>query len=66
MTNLPKGYYSCNDNWSTEDKNWFGYNSEDRTKVCTCGCWTTYGKDCDQDYHSDWCDLVRKKSDTPQ
>ena len=30
-------------------------------KKCTCGCWTTFGKDCPMEYHSDWCELKEKK-----
>lgn len=25
---------------------------------CSCGCWITYGKDCNKEFHSDKCDLV--------
>lgn len=28
---------------------------------CTCGTWTTWGKDCDDGYHSDYCDIRRGK-----
>lgn len=24
---------------------------------CTCGCWKTYGKECNKEFHSDWCEL---------
>lgn len=29
-------------------------------KRCTCGCWITYGEKCPIEFHSQWCDLIRK------
>jgi len=27
---------------------------------CTCGCWSVYGKECPIEFHSFWCDLIRR------
>lgn len=37
-----------------------GIQSQWVEKICSCGCWVTYGKDCPIEFHSQWCDLVRR------
>lgn len=57
--NLPRGY-------STYDmSDWGVYvpppEEKPLTKRCTCGILITMGKDADIQFHSFWCDLVRKE-----
>ena len=40
--------------YSEENKN-----TKKEEYKCTCGTHKTYGKDCPDSFHSDWCDLVK-------
>ena len=45
--------------YSEESEHAWGYGNHPKqeSKKCTCGSWKTYGKDCIETMHSDWCEL---------